>query len=90
MANIKYFADTAAGTLSFGRVDYRGKEGKFGYDAASKSWIKVTRSVEYKSSPSRHECDARCINATGLIMKCECKCGGKNHGKGAFNCSEAA
>jgi hypothetical protein len=48
----------------------------------------VTRSIEYKSFPSRHECDARCINATGRVMRCECSCGGKNHGKGAFNCTE--
>lgn len=89
MANIKFFADTATGTLSFDRADYR-NDGKFGYDAESKSWVKISRVIEYKSSPSRHECDARCINATGRIMKCECKCGGKNHGKGAFNCEEAA
>ncbi len=69
--------------------DYR-KDGKFGYDAASKSWIKITRIVEYKSFASKHVCDARCYNATGRIMKCECACGGKNHGRGAFNCEEAA
>lgn len=89
MAKIKYFADTAAGTLSFDRVDYR-KDGAFGFDAASKVWVKTTRTVEMKSNPTRHVCDARCYNATGRIMKCECSCGGKNHGKGAFNCEEAA
>lgn len=52
-------------------------EGWQGYTA-------VERAIEYKSSPSRHECDARCFNATGRIMKCECACGGKNHGKGSF------
>jgi len=50
----------------------------------------VTRSVEMKARPSRHECDARCINATGRVMRCECSCGGKNHGRGAFNCSAVA
>jgi hypothetical protein len=89
MAKIIHFADTSTGTLSFDRVDYRGKEGKFGYDAVSKSWIKVTRSVEYKSFASKHVCDARCYNADGRIMKCECSCGGKNHGKGRFNCEAA-
>lgn len=44
----------------------------------------VERTVEYKTNPSRHECDDRCVNATGRIMKCECSCGGKNHGKGSF------
>lgn len=41
----------------------------------------VTRVIEFKSNPSRHECDARCLHAKGRIMKCECSCGGKNHGK---------
>jgi hypothetical protein len=52
--------------------------------------VPVTRLIEYKSFPSRHECDARCINATGRVMRCECSCGGKNHGKGAFNCTAEA
>lgn len=49
----------------------------------------VERTIEYKSSPSRHECDARCLNATGRVMKCECVCGGKNHGRGALMCEAA-
>ncbi len=44
--------------------------------------LPVERVVTYKSNPSKHVCDARCMNATGRIMKCECSCGGKNHGKG--------
>jgi hypothetical protein len=50
-------------------------------------YVKVERSIRYKSNPSRHECDARCVNATGRVMNCECSCGGKNHGKGAFKCA---
>lgn len=42
----------------------------------------VTRKVEFKRFPSRHECDARCRHATGRVMRCECSCGGKNHGRG--------
>ena len=53
-------------------------------------YLPVERTVEYKSNPSRHECDARCMNATGRIMKCECSCGGKNHGRGTMICAEAA
>lgn len=53
-------------------------------------WIKITRKVEMKASPSRHECDDRCMNATGRVMKCECACGGKNHGRGAVFMCEAA
>lgn len=52
--------------------------------------LPVERIIEYKAFASKHECDARCINATGRIMKCECSCGGKNHGKGAFNCTTEA
>ena len=43
----------------------------------------VDRIITYKSNPSMHECDSRCANATGRVMKCECSCGGKNHGQGA-------
>ena len=86
MANIKHFADVAGQVLEFSKVDYR-KDGAYGYDVVGKSWVKTTRKVEYKSFASKHECDARCINATGLIMKCECSCGGKNHGRGSFNCT---
>lgn len=43
----------------------------------------VTRVINYRSQPSKHECDARCMHAKGKTMNCECACGGKNHGKGA-------
>jgi hypothetical protein len=88
MANIKYFADTAAGTIEFSRVDYRSSKDIRGFHNGA--WIKVNRSVEYKRFASKHVCDARCVNATGRIMKCECSCGGKNHGKGGFLAEEAA
>jgi len=42
--------------------------------------LPITRSIQYKSNPSLHKCDARCMNATGHI--CECSCGGLNHGAG--------
>ena len=43
--------------------------------------LPVTRKIEYKSQPSLHECDARCMGGkcNGI---CECRCGGKNHGVG--------
>lgn len=58
--------------------------------AAGREWP-VTRMVEYKAFARRHECDDRCMYATGRIMRCECACGGKNHGKGGFSltCSAA-
>ena len=79
MANIKHFA----GTTELQNVHQR--DGQLvGFVAksdlffvAGKGWqgyTPVERSIEYKSFPSRHVCDARCINATGRIMKCECSC----------------
>lgn len=45
--------------------------------------LPVTRTITFKAFPSRHECNAKCLGgkATGT---CECKCGGKNHGRGMF------
>lgn len=102
MARFAYFADLADGrtlewldTVERGQVrgargiDNRGAGKCFGYDYEAKTWVKVTRQIEMKSAPSNHECDDRCMNATGRTMKCECSCGGRNHGKGAFQCVEA-
>jgi hypothetical protein len=44
--------------------------------------LPAMREITYKSRPSRHVCDVRCMNATGRTMNCECSCGGKNHGRG--------
>lgn len=89
MAQIKYFADSNTGSLEFSRVDHRA-DGAYGYDAAAAQWVKANRKVAYKAFPSKHECDARCMNAAGRAMNCECACGGKNHGRGAFNCTAEA
>lgn len=43
--------------------------------------LPVTRVIEYKSNPSMHKCDARCLHAKG--RNCECSCSGANHGAGA-------
>lgn len=45
--------------------------------------LPVTRKIEYKAFPSRHECNAKCLNGKHNGT-CECKCGGKNHGAGLF------
>lgn len=42
---------------------------------------RAERYIRRKSMPSNHECDARCMNATG--HQCECACGGANHGAGS-------
>lgn len=105
MASFKYFADIDGQAIELDRVCHNGgnsmRASSFeGYPVGftpifvqGAGWTKrtpATRAVEMKSAPSRHECDARCFNATGRIMKCECSCGGKNHGRGAFACAEAA
>ena len=96
MAKIKYFS----GSNELQGVYYDGNKA-FGYVSkedlvfvAGKGWtgyVAADRKIEFKSNPSRHECDSRCVNATGLIMKCECSCCGKNHGRGSsMICEEAA
>ena len=45
--------------------------------------IPVTRRIEYKARPSLHECNAKCLNGKHSGT-CECRCGGKNHGRGMF------
>lgn len=42
-----------------------------------KGYSEVVRTVNYKTNPSMHECDARCMFANGRTMNCECACGGK-------------
>ena len=98
MAQLRYFADTAEGTVELLNVGHYGngrKPADFqGTPVGTKlvwvdgqGWtgrVRATRCIEMKSNPSRHECDARCLNATGIVMKCECSCGGKNHGRGSF------
>lgn len=44
--------------------------------------IPVARIIYFKTNPSLHKCDARCMNAKG--HNCECSCGGKNHGAGCL------
>jgi len=84
---MRFFGEVNGETVRLARVDNRNQSARhddtWGWTGAE--WVKV-RAVNYKSSPSLHECDARCINASGRVMNCECSCGGKNHGRGAFNC----
>lgn len=92
MANIKYFSGETElkGVHHIGRDAFGTPVGFVpvwtgaGWDRGT---VKADRCVTYKSNPSRHECDARCMNATGRTMQCECSCGGKNHGRGSFNCT---
>lgn len=45
--------------------------------------LPITRMIEMKRFPSRHECNAKCLNGKHNGA-CECQCGGKNHGAGMF------
>lgn len=96
MANIKYFSgeielrhphglDNAKFSAMFGIKGIRSDSFQklVGY-AVDGSMFPVERKIEFKSNPSLHKCDTRCLNATGRT--CECSCGGKNHGAGSFVC----
>lgn len=85
MARMIAFADLPTGeTFQAERYDYdQGTRKMPRLYVEGHGWLRCTRVVERKSNPSLHACDARCIGATGKIMRCECSCGGKNHGKGA-------
>lgn len=45
--------------------------------------LPITRKIEYKAFPSKHECNAKCMGGK-INGTCECQCGGKNHGAGMF------
>lgn len=90
MARIRYFAECNGQPVLLTNVGHNGKastrpENFTGHCMACNGKHAATRAVEYKLFPSKHACDARCLNATGRVMKCECSCGGRNHGRG---CSE--
>lgn len=85
MANFRYFAEHNGQTVQLANVYLDGLSAKtaanFIGTAPDGTKLRAARKIEFKAFPSRHECDARCTHATGRIMKCECSCGGKNHGK---------
>lgn len=97
MANIKYFyrdqeltrintmpnaefATNFPGVRGFA-VDSFKKQ--IGYTADHRGPYAVERKITYKSFPSRHECNSKCMNGH-VNGACECSCGGKNHGIGAI------
>lgn len=86
MANMRYFGELNGQAVELSRVRHDGAVSTaarhFTGIAPDGTELRAERVVEFKSSPSRHKCDDRCIHATGKIMKCECSCGGKNHGRG--------
>jgi hypothetical protein len=89
MARTRFFHDTDAGEtfeLLAGTITLDGLSAR---KAANYSGMcgdgvrrQATRMIEMKRNPTRHECDSRCRYASGKVMRCECSCGGRNHGKG--------
>lgn len=51
--------------------------------------LPVERCINYKSSPSLHECNAKCMGGK-VNGTCECRCGGKNHGRGSVFSNQSA
>jgi len=86
MANFKYFAECGGQAVELARVYHdllpTKRYGFIGTCPTCGQRHVCTRKVEYKAHPSKHECNAKCMGASGRSMICECKCGGKNHGRG--------
>jgi len=96
MANIKYFNGTTElkpvilPTAEFNKT-FPGVKGlnagwigdKWAGRSADGRLLPVERMITYKQFPSRHECNAKCLNGKHNGT-CECQCGGKNHGAGMF------
>jgi len=86
MDNFKYFTECEGETVQLLNVYHDGHISSKAHHftgTCPKCGQKHTanRKIEYKNRPSLHQCDARCEGATG--HKCECACGGKNHGRAA-------
>lgn len=86
MANIKYFAECNGQAHQLTRVFHSGNFTRAkdftGNCPGCGQKHAADRMIEYKQFATKHVCDSRCVNAQGKVMKCECSCGGKNHGRG--------
>jgi hypothetical protein len=86
----RHFAEIDGKAVLLQGVQSRGSLGLAGYVELSDltfvpgvgwtGYTPVARTIDYARRPSLHKCDARCTNAKG--HKCECSCGGANHGRG--------
>jgi hypothetical protein len=93
MANIRYFAECRGEPVQLAHVQHDGSRSTRahayqGVCPACGQRHRALRKVEIKRNPSRHACDPRCLNANGLIMRCECQCGGRNHGRGTLSSTD--
>jgi hypothetical protein len=100
MASFKYFSDFNGETtelLTISTMVNKEFEAKFpgikgikddGFSkrvgrSADGEWLPMTRAIEMKARPSLHVCNAKCLNGK-CNGACECRCGGRNHGRGNF------
>lgn len=87
MANFKYFSECNGHAVQLQNVFHSGQTTKApsftGTCPACGQKHQAVRKIEYKAFPSRHECNAKCLNGH-VNGVCECKCGGKNHGRGSL------
>lgn len=93
MADYRYFADVAGQPVQLTAIRHDGSiyssAKHFSGLTPSGHRVTVERKIEFKSFARRHACDPRCWGASGKGMKCECACGGRNHGRGEFVCEAA-
>jgi hypothetical protein len=87
MANIKYFSECEPGnTVELLKPWHDGHNSSAAHHFGGTCpvcgyWHMAKRAIERPGSVSNHKCDGRCLSAKG--HKCECECGGKNHGRAA-------
>jgi hypothetical protein len=90
MATFRYFATQDGIIVELSGVYHSGqgsKANQFTGRAPNGQRMVCDRKIERKNNPSMHQCDGRCLNATGFL--CECSCRGKNHGAGRMVCVAA-
>ena len=91
MALFRYFADLDGTTVQLSNVYHDGhistRAAHFIGTAPDGSKMNATRKIERKSNPSKPQVRCALPGTTGF--KCECSCGGKNHGAGNFMCEAA-
>ena len=86
MANFKYFSECNGIAVRLSNIQHDGHvsatASHFSGKCESCGQTHVaSRKIQYKSQPSLHECNAKCMSGR-MNGTCECSCGGKNHGVG--------
>jgi hypothetical protein len=87
MANFKYFSECNGAAVALSNIQHDGHVSAAPQHFSGKCEVcgerhTASRAIQYKAQPSKHECNAKCMNGS-MRGVCECKCGGKNHGAGS-------